>query len=142
MNFPEFVLTHDVVKSKCPPSAEQVQELGNEMGVKFGREMMEYLTGYGFLLYADVEFYGLTANLLERSDLAKQTAYLHKYFPKTGGYIALENRGDGLYVVVDSDDQVWLYNTESNTLKDSGKSLFQYLIERMKEAGRYCFGPS
>ena len=68
------------------------------------------------------------------SDMVKQTRYLHKYFPATFAYVALENQGEGDYYLVNSNDEVYEYFSEQGQLLKTGLTLFDYIVQRFEEA--------
>ena len=59
--------------------------------------------------------------------------HLHKYFPKTINYIAIENRGDGNYYIVDSNDNIYKYISEQDKIVDMQLKLFKYIMNRFNE---------
>ena len=137
MDIKEFIKENknNVLQSNSLIDTNAVKDVENITGVKIGKQLAEYMTTYGYLISESIELYGITARqALEESDIVKQTRYLHKYFPSTKGYIALENQGDGDYYIVDSADTVYEFISEQNKLKDTGLKLFDYIIKRFEEA--------
>jgi len=57
------------------------------------KELTQYILEYGYLGYKHIELYGIDSKQKSESDMVKQTKYLNKYFPKTVGFIVLENAG-------------------------------------------------
>ncbi len=68
--------------------------------------------------------------------MVKQTKYLNKYFPKTVGFIALENAGDGEYILVSSKDDVSEYFSEEDRITKTRWKLFDYIVKRFQEADK------
>ena len=68
--------------------------------------------------------------------MIKQTEYLHKYFAKTNGLIALENQVEGDYYLVNSNDQVFEFDSELYELTDTGIGLEDYILQRFKVVER------
>lgn len=134
MDLREFIEANEIIMGSNLINIDQVESVEEAVGVSFGGELVKYIVKYGFLIFEDIELYGVDARQMLDSDLVKQTIYLHKYFPKTKGYVALENQGDGVYAVVDANDEVFQYISETDTLKDTGKSFFQYILNRFQEA--------
>ena len=135
MDIKQFIQENDVLKSNSLIEASTINDVENTIGIKVGKQLIEYITTYGYLIFEDVELYGITARQgIEESDMVKQTLYLHKYFPGTKGYIALENQGDGDYYIVDSTDTVYEFISEQDKLNNTGLKLFDYIIKRFEEA--------
>lgn len=124
---------HDEM-NRCPftPFYNTLIEVKRKIGVEFGPEMIEYLTTYGYLSFGSVEFYGLYQIDLEKTDLVKNTNYLHKTFPKTKQLIALENRGDGEYCLVDNQDYVYVFDCETEEIVPLKEKVFDYMLRRFK----------
>ena len=135
MDIKQFVQENDVLVSNSLISSGTVDKVENLTGIKVGEQLKEYMTTYGYLIFESIELYGITARQEpDNSDLVKQTLYLHQYFPITKGYIALENRGDGDYCLVDSRDTVYEFISEQNKLKTTGLKLFDYILKRFEES--------
>ncbi|MCM1991323.1 SMI1/KNR4 family protein [Oceanirhabdus seepicola] len=102
-----------------------------EIGVKIGNLLSEYILHYGYLAYDYVEFYGVNARQGMESDMIKQTKYLHENFPCTKPFIALENRGDGDYILIDSNDSVYEFiPSMNNEMRTMDCNLFDYIYDR------------
>ena len=117
-----------LIKEKDIPDIEM------KLGIKMGPCLIEYLTRYGYLIFSSVELYGITGRQGLESDMVKQTEYLHKYFAKTAGLIALENQGEGDYYLANSNDRVFEYDSELDKLTDKKKGFEDYILERFKGA--------
>ena len=109
-----------------------IPDIEKKLGIKMGSCLIEYLTKYGYLIFSSVELYGITWCQGLESDMIKQTEYLHKYFAKTNGLIALENQGEGDYYLVNSNDQVFEFDSELDELTDAGIGLEDYILQRFK----------
>lgn len=133
MNFEKFAAEHDLERSKSCIQKSQVGEFEMAMGIVFGEELTKYVIEYGYLAYEFIELYGINSVQMLDSDMVKQTLYLHKYFPKTENLIALENQGDGDYYLVDTHDCVFEYISETDSLTNTGLSLFQFVAKRFQE---------
>lgn len=105
-----------------------------EVGVAIGQQLAEYLLTYGYLMFNYVELYGVTARQGLESDLVKQTKYLHKYFGQTKGLIAIENQGEGDYYLVDSQDNVYEFDSEMKELRNAEMQLEDYILNRFRDA--------
>lgn len=128
MGIREFVSRHDVDFSLHMPDAETVTQMAAMLSVSVGPELLAYLTGYGYLGFKSVEFYGLNASQGMDSDMVRQTRYLHHCFPLTKDYIAVRNMGDGVYVLINSDDFVFRFFTDENRMEHLGEKLFDYVL--------------
>ncbi|MGX8774359.1 MAG: SMI1/KNR4 family protein [Bacillota bacterium] len=110
---------------------EDLAEVEEAVGAAFGPELRRYILEYGYLGYEFWEMYGVNSIQGPDSDMVKQTAYLHEFFPATAGYVAIEGDGDMGYRLVDSEDMVFEFDPGSQEVKPTGKKLFDYI------AGRY-----
>ena len=133
MDIYEFICKNDVDFAAHLVKQADLKEAEKALKVKFGPQMTEYLTEYGYLGYESIEFYGMNSRQGMLSDMIQQTQYLHQYFAATAGYIAFENDGEGDYVLIDSADQVYRYCSEENTLTACDERLFDYILRRFEE---------
>ncbi len=133
MNLNQFVEEKEVDFGKNMVSSEDIKNIEKKLGISFGDELSQYILKYGYLGYKHVELYGINSTQMLESDMIKQTKYLHKYFPKTVDYIALENTGDGNYIVVSRNDDVFEYASEGDQLQEKGIKLFEYILNRFQE---------
>jgi len=130
MVFEEFINSKDVDYTKSLIDLDAIKDIELLIGVPLGKELIHYILKYGYLGYKHIELYGVNSSQFLDSDMLSQTLYLHKYFPKTAKYIALENLGDGNYAVVSSDDVVYEYSSEEDSLVDTEMKLFDYIFNR------------
>ena len=114
-------------------SSERMSEAEKEMNVQFGEELKTYLMSYGYLALNYVELYGINSVQGLDSDMVVQTKYLHKYFPASSGLTALENLGDGEYILVDKEDRIFSLSLSENHVKPLEQSLFEYINRRFEE---------
>lgn len=128
-----YIKEHEVEYCEDRVNDEFVPKIEEVLGVKLGSFLVEYILQYGYLIYGSMELYGITKRQGLESDLIKQTEYLHKYFDKTGSFIAIENVGDGDYYLVDSSDNVFEYDSELDELIDTKKKFEDYIIGRFSE---------
>lgn len=111
----------------------QLIDIEKAIGVSIGEELRKYILQYGYLAYGHIEFFGVNSKQFLRSDLVRESQYLHEYFPKTKQFIALESKGDGDYALVDSYDRVFEFITDDESLRDTGLRLFAYILSRFEE---------
>ena len=134
MDIKQFISENNVDQSNAPIDVTLLEQAEKEVGVRFGEELTEYLLKYGYLSFEYIELYGMNSRQGLESDMVKQTLYLHKYFPATQTYVALENQGDGDYYLVNSNDEVYEYDSEQNKLINTGTTLYEYILQRFENA--------
>lgn len=132
MNIKKFVLDNDVDYGNALINEHFLHEVESAVGVSFGEELTEYLLQYGYLGYGFIEFYGVNSRQGMKSDMVTQSLYLHKYFPQTASLVAIENQGEGDYFLVDSQDNVFEFISETNKLINIQKKLFDFIISRFQ----------
>ncbi len=133
MDFKEFMKENKVDHSSNCIKTRQLGEIQKVIGAEFGAELIEYLIKYGYLGYEFVQFLGVNARQMEKSDMVRETTLLHKNFPITKNLIAFEDRGDGDYILVNSEDQVFEFIMDTGELKDKSMKLFEYVGARFIE---------
>lgn len=133
MDIKEFIEKNNLEKCKNLIKVEQLNNIEKEIKIKFGNELKKYILEYGYLAYEYIELYGINSKQGIESDMVKQTLYLHKYFPKTINYIAVENLGDGNYYIVDNKDNIYKYISEEDKIVDMQLKLFKYIMNRFNE---------
>lgn len=134
MDIDKFIAENDVDKSSALINAILLEQAEKEIGVSFGKELTAYLCKYGYLGYRNVELYGINSRQRLDSDMIRQSLYLHKYFPLTKNFVALENQGEGDYFLINDSDEVYEYLSEENRLINTGKKLHEYIFQRFHEA--------
>ena len=102
------------------------------LNVNFGEILKEYLLNYGYIGFQSIEFYGINSKQLEKSDMITQTIYLHKYFPKTKGFIVFNNMDGHNYVLVDSEDKIYYYNTQNNQITYTNSNLCDFIVNQFE----------
>lgn len=133
MELKEFIKSNNVDFTKNRIGKTQINDLEKAVGVEFGAEVVEYIYKYGYLGFEEAELYGVNSKQMLDSDMIKQTTYLHKYFPKTKKLVAIENKGDGYYILVDTEDNVYEYISEEDKLIKTETKLFQYILKRFED---------
>lgn len=133
MDLKEFMSKNNVTSTTRLVSTDVLLEAEKKIGLTFGEQLKEYLLKYGYLRFKFAELYGINSNQNLDSDLIKQTLYLHKYFPETCKYIAIENQGEGDYYIVDSYDNVYEYDSNLKEVVNINQKLFEYIIKRFEE---------
>ncbi len=114
--------------------SDEVLDLASEkIGILFGNELKEYIKSYGYLGIGAVEFYGLNSKQNLDSDLVKQTLYLHQYFPFTKNYIAIANIEDSIYLLIDSDDNIYECDLVLKKINNKNIKFNDYVIKRLSD---------
>lgn len=133
----EFIDNNKVTSTSRTVGEEVLIEAQKSVGVSFGNELKEYLLKYGYLAFGFVELYGINSNQNLESDLVKQTNYIHNYFPQTSKLIAIENQGEGDYYMIDSNDNVYEFDSELGELTNLSIKLFEYILKRFETTKKY-----
>lgn len=137
MKLNDFIKSNDVeMASKCIASSD-INKIESKLSFQFGPELKNYIKQYGYLAYKHVEFMGITSALMERSDMVKQTLWLHSKYPETSNYILLESQGDGFYIIVDKKDNVYEFDDHTGKITFTKKSLNDYIVSRFEQADNY-----
>ena len=112
---------------------KNIKVIEEALGTKLPSELIEYLTKYGYLACDHMELYGASDDNLETSDLVKQTLYLRNDMNVRKDLIAIEWVGESEYRLIDKNNIVWVANFETNKLVSTGKKLFKYIEDTVKE---------
>ena len=62
--------------------------------------------------------------------------YLHEYYPETKAFIAIEDRGEGDYYLVNGKDEVYEYDVNLGKLVQVKYTLFEYIVHRFEQVDR------
>lgn len=133
MDIHEFICKNDVDFAAHLISKTDLKLAEQELKLRFGPQLCEYLLSYGYLGFESAELYGMNARQGLKSDMIRQTQYLHKYYPATADCIAVEHYGEGSYILVDSQDNVFRFVSEGNNMTNTGEKLFDYILTRFRE---------
>lgn len=129
----QFIKNNAVDYSDKTIDIANIENYESKIDLKMGKQLIEYITKYGYLGYKSIEFYGINSKQELNSDLIKQTIYLHEYYDITKPYIAIENVGDNIYATVDSNDNVFICDLVTKNIKNINLKLFEYIIKRFNE---------
>ena len=132
----EFLKNNDTLQCKKDNliSEEDIEKYEKKLNFNFGKELKKYILEYGFLAFKFVEFYGINKKQEFDSDMVKDTLKLNEQFSETKSLIAFENKGDEDYIFLDSDDNVYEFDTNlDDGVVALQKKLFEYILERFKE---------
>lgn len=129
-----FIENNEVLSTKNLIKVEELKEFEKELSINFGLQLKKYIMEYGFLAYEHVELYGVNSKQCINSDMIKVSQMLHENYPITKTLIALENRGEGDYILIDEDDNVFEFDLNiSSELVKLDKKMFDYILERFME---------
>lgn len=132
----EFLKNNDVLQCKKDNLIleEDIEKYEKKLNFSFGKELKKYILEYGFLSFKFVEFYGINKKQEFDSDMVKDTLKLNKQFPETKSLVVFENKGDGDYILLDSDDNVYEFDANlDDRVVALKKKLFEYILERFEE---------
>jgi len=132
----EFLKNNDVLQCKKDNLIleEDIEKYEKILNFNFGKELKKYILEYGFLSFKFVEFYGINKKQEFDSDMVKDTLELNEQFPETKSLIVFENKGDGDYIFLDLDDNVYEFDANlNNGVVALKKKLFEYILNRFKE---------
>lgn len=132
MTLQDFIKDQRVEHSDSLIAEADIKGVETSLQVTIGPELKKYILEYGYLAFRFSEMYGINGRQGMASDMISQTLYLHKYYPETTQYIALENQGEGDYYVVDGDDLVYEYDTELREIKCLNMKVFEYIAFRFE----------
>ena len=116
---------------KTCPSQSQISEASDTLKMLFGFDLRKYLSELGILNYAGICLYGMTREGAGDRDIVNATKMLWKKYPKTRAKLLLENRENGVYILVDSGDDIWKYHSKTNILEETGKEIYGYILARL-----------
>ena len=132
----EFLKNNDTLQCKKDNLIleEDIEKYEKKLNFNFGKELKKYILVYGFLAFKFVEFYGINKKQEFDSDMVKDTLKLNEQFPETKSLIVFENKGDGDYIFLDSDDNIYEFDTNlDDGVVALQKKLFEYILERFRE---------
>ena len=133
MKLKDFIQSHDIDQSKNLIDESLLKAAEQMTGISFGSELREYLLQYGYLGYGFAELYGMNARQGLNSDMVKETLYLHEYYPETKEFVAIENKGEGDYYLVNGRDEVYEYDANLGKLVQMKYTLFEYIVHRFEQ---------
>jgi hypothetical protein len=114
-------------------SLDALSEIENIYNLKIGNQLKYYLLNYGSITYKSMELYGLGFNDDDYYlNIATRTKFLNESFGLPEGYFVVENMGDGAYIVVDINDDIFLFEYNKAPLK-LNKKFEDYLIRRFTD---------
>jgi hypothetical protein len=130
-------LISDKIVAPILPSEQTLAMSEKRLNFKFGPELREYLQDFGFILFSGVELMGINERQKERSDLIKTTEFLREDYSCMNSYVVIENVGDSLYVVCDTNDRMYefIIGTDS-TPQPMNIDLHQYICKRYNDKNK------
>lgn len=114
------------------PSKATLAMAAQALNMTFGPILKEYLSSFGYLGCGAVELYGINESQGLNSDMVKTTLNILEFAPSCSGYAVIDNRGDGIYVLCDSNDRVFVMpDNPSAQPRPLGLCLDDYIISRL-----------
>ena len=132
MTLQTFIAEYDVEYSENLIKKKDLIKVSDKIGVQIGKELADYILKYGYLAFEYSELYGINSRQFLKSDMVKQTMYLHSHYPETREYIAIENQGEGDYYLVDKNDYIYEFDVEMNALTPTFVKLYEYILNRFE----------
>ena len=136
----EFIQSNVVDFSFNKVGEDFIPEMEKHLGMKVGAQLREYILKYGYLGYKFLQFNGVNNTQRLKSGMITSTEKLCANFPEASGYIILESKGDGVYALTDSEDNMYIFSLDDKKPVSTGKKLFDYILERFQEADKYDLG--
>jgi len=134
MKIHDLLQKENIQKSNFLPTEELLLKAQEKLNFKMGILLKDYLLNCGFLEFFFVEINGIYANKGLDSDLITKTISLQERFEKTKGFILLEDKGDGDYILCDSNDKVYEFiPSMSFEIKPLNVDIISYLESRYSE---------
>lgn len=115
------------IEKKEIPTVEKI------LGIKVGKELKEYILDYGYISYEFIRFFGIKKKQMKQSDMILKTKWLHNNFSKTKNLIAFEEQKNGDLYLIDSNDKVFCFIADDDTLIPLDICLFDYIIKRFDQ---------
>lgn len=134
MNIEDIKALDGVKIAKYLPSDATLKQVSEKLSFKMGCYLNEYLSKCGYIEFSFVEIFGVTENKGLSSDMVIKTILLYKNYPQTMSYVALEDKGDGDYILCDERDNIFEFiPTFKSDLIPLNCDLFSYLVGRYNE---------
>ncbi len=131
----DFIKENDADAVENTLGSEELKKLFAAIFFEPGAQFMEFVRRYSYLAYEDVEFFGINSELKEKSNLFARTKILVENYETLKGYYIIESRGDGYYVLVDSEDNVYNFFAGDSEKPESAEiKLYDYILKRFEEA--------
>ena len=133
----EFVQNNDVDTVENEIGTEQLKQLFASVSFVPGAQFFEFVNKYSYLAFKYVEFFGINKVMLEKSRLFARTKAFIEAHPETRGFYIAESLGDGYFVLVDGQDNIYDYFVgDSIKPEPSDMKFFDYVIKRFEEAAQ------
>ncbi len=107
----------DYLKNEQLIIESDILTVENELGVKLGKQIKEYLLKFGYLAYKHVEFCGINKNMLLNSSMIKETKYIHEKDEIFEKYVVVMSIDRHDFYLVDSKDRVFHLIIETDIIK-------------------------
>ena len=131
----DFIVDKDVDIVENRIDEKMLNDLFADISFVPGKQFIEFAKRYSYFAYGDIEFFGINDELKEKSNLFLNTKILIENYEQLKGYYIVESCGDGFYVLIDADDNVYhFFVGDSSKPEPLGIKFYDYVLKRLKEA--------
>lgn len=131
----DFIADKDVDIVENRLGEKMLNDLFADISFVPGNQFIEFVKKYSYFAYGDIEFFGINAELKEKSNLFLNTKTLIESYEQLKGYYIVESYGDGFYILIDSVDNVYNYFVgDSSNPEPLGIKFYDYVLKRLNEA--------
>lgn len=135
--FEKIKLFESVKVCKFLPDVELIEEAEHTMGCKFGKLLKAYLKECGAIMFFFIEMYGINSNQGLNSDIIEKTEMLHSLYPQTKNLVAIEDMGDGDYILCDDNDDIFEFIPSlSDEVKPLDIDLIKHIENRYEQVSK------
>lgn len=114
---------------------EFIDEIQKTLSISIGAELQDYIKNVGYLGYGHIEFLGINSIQGINSDMIKCTSELHKTYPSTNNFTAIENSDGEEFILVDGKDNIFDFEPGiDSSPKSLNIKLFSYIEKRFNNA--------
>lgn len=130
----DFIKNNDVDVVENKLGEDELRNLFSTISFMPGTQFIEFAKKFSYLAYGPVEFFGINVELMEKSYLFKATKTLIENYETVKGYYVVEACGDGYYVMVDGEDNIYnFFVGDSESPEPVGEKFYDYILERFEE---------
>ena len=107
----------DYLKEEQLIDERDILTIENEIGVKIGKQLKDYLLKYGYLGYKHIEFCGISKKLFLNSSMIIETKNIHNREEIFEKYIVVMSIDGHEFYLVDSQDRIFHLIIEADIIK-------------------------
>lgn len=131
----DFIKNNDVDIVENKLEENELKQLFSAISFYPGAQFIEFVKKFSYLAYGPVEFFGINIELMENSYLFKTTKALIEKYETVKGYYVVEACGDGYYVLVDAEDNIYnFFVGDSESPEPVGEKFYNYILMRFEES--------